>query len=362
MKVFIANFGQENHEWPVCRAHGTVATMNDIEAQPLWEARDREGYIANRMRGKTAAGLTPTRAVAARWYNLMTIISETSGDLWIHRDGEKVWWTSSRSDPPSFERRTEPVGRKREVVVCHKPCEPWSDKTLTGNLLFWNSLHPKARDFLSTEATLQQLSNDYATYATVLVNGGDLTPWHSRPLWRAKNEKASSKASEVRGYSLKQIAAYREAQERMAEMAEKTANRSNGQAVMRTVKNKEMRFRDRFALEQHILALIDMQEGLCAVTGLPLEFNERDGDPEFFCSLDRIDSNGHYELGNLQVVCRFANRWKGADDDALFRRLLEAIRNSSSLEASEVAASPGGGFSRARADLARPPIGQVVLG
>lgn len=339
MRVFIANFGQENYEWPVCRERGTVATMNDVEAQPLWEAGDREGYIVSRMRGKTAAGLTPTRAVAARWYNLMTIISETSGDLWIHRDGEKLWWTVSKSDPPSFERHTEPVGRRREVVACHKQCEPWSNKTRTGNLLFWKSLHPKARDFLSTEATLQQLNDDYAAYARGLVNGDDLAPWHSRPLWRSKNEKASSKASEVRSFNLKQIAASREAHERMAGMAEKTASRSNGQIVPRTVKNKEVRFRDRYALENHILALIDMQESLCALTGLPLEFDERSGDPEFFCSLDRIDSDGHYEEGNLQVVCRFANRWKSADEDALFRRLLEAVRSHNSPDASETAAS-----------------------
>jgi hypothetical protein len=331
MRVFIANFGQENYEWPVCRERGTVATMNDIEAQPLWEAGDRESYIVSRMRGKTAAGLTPTRAVAARWYNLMTIISETSGDMWIHRDGERLWWTISRNDPPLFERRTEPVGRRRDVVVCHKPCEPWSDKTRTGNLLYWNSLHPKARDFLSTEATLQQLSEDYAAYALALINGEDVSPWHSRPLWHAKNDKASSKASVVRSYSSKQVAAYREAQQRMAETAQKTADQANGQTVTRTVKSKEIRFPSMHALEQHILALIDMQESLCALTGLPLEFDERDGDPEFFCSLDRVDSTGHYEEGNLQIACRFANRWKRADDDELFRSLIEAVRSSTQM-------------------------------
>jgi hypothetical protein len=335
MRVFIANFGEENYAWAACLRQATVATMNEISAQPLWEARDRESYIIDRMRGKTAAGLTPTRAVASRWYNLMTIISETSGDLWIHREGEKIWWTISLPDPPHFEQLMEPVGRRREVVVCHKPCELWSATTRKGNLLFWNSLHPKARDFLSTEATLQQLSDDYSGYAKALINGDDLTPWHSQPVWRAKNEKASSKASEVRSYDKKQIAAYREAQERMAQMAERTTGQSKGQSVTRTAKNKELRFADRYALEKHILALIAMQESLCALTWLPLEFDEQNGDPEFFCSLDRIDSDGHYEQGNLQVVCRFANRWKGADDDLQFRRLLLAVRNDAAIDRSE---------------------------
>src|SRR3546814_9258390 len=132
--------------------------------------------------------------------SLMTIISETSGDIWIHRDGYHLWWTTSRDDPPTFEAKTEPVGRKRDVIICHKPCEPWSDRTRTGDPLLWRSLHPKARDFLSTEATLQQLSEEYAAYAMALIDGADLDPWPSQPLWRAKNENASSKFSPARSY------------------------------------------------------------------------------------------------------------------------------------------------------------------
>jgi hypothetical protein len=43
-------------------------------------------------------------------------------------------------------------------------------------------------------------------------------------------------------------------------------------------------------------------------------------------SLDRIDSSGHYEAGNLQVVCRFINRWKGADQNVQFVRLMDTLR------------------------------------
>lgn len=45
-------------------------------------------------------------------------------------------------------------------------------------------------------------------------------------------------------------------------------------------------------------------------------------------SLDRIDSNGHYEKDNLQVVCKFANRWKSASDNGEFKRLIEIIRSN----------------------------------
>ena len=98
LRVYIANFGEENYEWPVCKAKGTVATMNDIKAQPLWEQGKKEEYIVSRMKNdKSARGQAPTRQTASRWYNLMTIISETADDLWIHRDGEKLYWTISKN-------------------------------------------------------------------------------------------------------------------------------------------------------------------------------------------------------------------------------------------------------------------------
>ena len=327
MRVFIANFGQENYEWPVCLERGTVATMNAVDEQALWEQGKREEYILSRMLGKTAAGLTPTRPVAARWYNLMTIISETRGDVWIHRDRERLYWTISHAEPPEFVRKVEPVGRKREVVVCHKSCDAWSDRTRKGSHLFWRSLHAKARDFLSTEATLQELKEDNAQYALALINGDDLSPWHDRQLWRNKEEKAASKVSEVKSYSRRQMVAYRLAAERMAETALKTTQQANGQQTTQRTKNKEFRFASKIELEEHIVGLLELQENLCALTGLPLEMDEKDGDKEFFCSLDRIDSDGHYEVGNLQIVCRFANRWKSADDDDEFRRLIEHVRS-----------------------------------
>src|SRR4051812_41833996 len=107
MKVFIANFGRENYEWPECLARGTIATMNDVSVQGFWEVGDRDAYIQERMKGKTAAGIAPTKPVASRWFNLMTIISRSSGDLWVHREKDQLWWTVSRSDPPSFEPKLE---------------------------------------------------------------------------------------------------------------------------------------------------------------------------------------------------------------------------------------------------------------
>lgn len=321
MRVYIANFGEENYEWPVCKAKGTVATMNDIKAQPLWEQGKKEEYILSRMKNdKSARGQAPTRQTASRWYNLMTIISETADDLWIHRDGEKLFWTISKNAPHFFENKKEPVGRKRDVVVCHKPCEPWSDRSKSGQQLIWRDLHPKARDFLSTEATLQKLSEDYAQYAIALINGEDLSPWHEKELWKKKNASASKEYNPVTYANSAKKAAFR-----MARMAFTTAKQSNGQTVERAVKNKDVKFRNEIELEDYITALIEAQEGMCALSELPLEMDEVNGDKELVCSLDRIDSNGHYERDNLQVVCRFINRWKSDSDNEEFRRLLKIL-------------------------------------
>ena len=251
----------------------------------------------------------------------MTIISETSGDIWIHRDGERLYWTTSKPDKPFFERKMEPVGRKRDVIVCLKPCDVWSDKTKDGHQLLWRGLHPKARDFLSTEATLQKLSEDYAEYVIALIFGNDLSQWHERDIWQNKNKSASNEYSPVTNASNVRKTAFR-----LARTAFNTTKQSNGQITSKTVKNKEFCFSTELQLEEYIITLMELQEGMCSLTDLPLEMDEHDGDKELFCSLDRIDSDGHYEKGNLQIVCRFANRWKSSSDDELFRRLIEYIR------------------------------------
>lgn len=338
MKVYIANFGRQNYEWRVCRERGTVATMNAVDAQKYWEGNDREGYVSTRMASDTtAAGKKPTKATASRWFNLMTTVAETMGDVWVHKDGGELWWTISRHDAPSFETKWEPIERGREVVICHKPCEPWSNKSKKGVPLRWNELHPKAKDFLSTEATLQSLSPLYRDYTLALLAGVDLSQWHDSPLWAKRSENATKGYAPIKYGSQADKIAYQraselfeaaDAAERMTRTAVVTTNTANGQTVERVIKKKDLGFSSAAALQDYITELMGAQECCCELTGLPLELDEVNGDPAMFASLDRIDSNGHYEPGNLQVVCRFANFWKGASDDAEFRLLIEVIRSS----------------------------------
>lgn len=326
MKVYIANFGRENYEWPECLRRGTIATMNEVEAQAQWEADDREGYIQSRMLGKTAAGISPTRPVASRWFNLMTIISKTAGDMWIHRAKDDIWWTTSKDAPPVFEEKMEPIVRGNRVVVCHKSCDPWSNKSRTGNRLDWNALHPKAKDFLITESTLQALGDDNAEYARALINGDDLTPWHSRPAWKKQTIAKLGKGGAGTVYNARQKAAWR-----MANTAMKTVAQANGQQLPKTVKIKNIGFTSQIEIEKYVLGLLDLQEGICALTDLSYYLDGETDDTAMLCSLDRIDSTGHYEPGNLQIVCRFANEWKSSRDNTEFKRLIEVVRGASTI-------------------------------
>jgi hypothetical protein len=323
MNVYVANFGLENYEWPRCREKSVVATMQDERVHPLWLAGDRAAYIDFAIKHlRTARGIAPIPAVASRWFNLGTIVAESVGDLWLHRDGDLLWWTMTEAGPATFELgpdlRPKPWGSPNVYYYC-KPCLPWSCENKAGRRLEWNGLHAKSHDFFATEATLQRLGERYADYAMALIQGADLSAWHDRPDWRSKQ---GNRGSAVRNYNARERA--------IAEMvitAELTAASANGQHASRLVKNKEFRFASRQEAERYVDALYEAQEGLCAITELPLQFADGD-DSEMRCSLDRIDSSGHYEPGNLQIVCRFINRWKGAAIDAEFRRLIGVLRST----------------------------------
>lgn len=109
----------------------------------------------------------------------------------------------------------------------------------------------------------------------------------------------------------------------MANQAEQTAKQSYGQTVERTVKNKDLRL-SKEVLISHLNELLDETGNRCAITGLNLQFEG--SDEQLRPSLDRIDSKGHYEAGNLQVVARFINFWKSNTEDPEFRRLIAIVR------------------------------------
>jgi len=214
-----------------------------------------------------------------------------------------------------------PAAAGDRVFVYHKAANPWSNENKQGNRLDWSGLHAKAREFLFTESALQQLNDDYAAYAQALIEGEDLSPWHDRADWRRKADAARRSPATVFNAQQRAVA-------RMAATVRDIVRGASGQQVVRTVKNKELKFSNLQMLERYIDALVRSQDGTCALTGIPLQFDGEHDDTELLCSLDRINSDGHYEEGNFQVVCWFVNRWKNDGDDAEFRRLIALVRNS----------------------------------
>ena len=321
-RVFIANFGRGNYEWPVCLRDATIATMNDEHVQKYWVDNDRENFIQYCINNlKSSSGIAPIKPVASRWFNLMTIVSETVDDIWIHRAKDELWWTISSRERPTITLKQDPnpLEGSVNVYVCHKPCMPWSNKSKKDTPLRWSSLHPKAKDFMFTEGSMQRLQLDNAKYALALIEGLDLSNWHDRPDWKEKQK--NTKKTPVTHYDSRQKSIVD-----MAMTAEITAKNSRGQKIETRVKNKEFKF-SRLELEKYLDALLQLQEELCAITSLPLQYQGSHDNPELLCSLDRIDSNGHYEEGNLQIVCRFINSWKRDQDDEDFRSLLDLVRS-----------------------------------
>ena|GEM_PF-406562 len=319
MTVYIANFGRGNWAWPECLQTGSLAVMDDVRVHPFWLSNDREGYIkeAQKLLRLSSGGPVPT-PVASRWFNLNTILATTEGDLWIHREKHELWWTNSIKADSQFIDDPNPTSGPARIYLYHKKCSAWSDRNGKGALLGWDGLHPKAKEFLFTEGTFQKLSDDNAAYAKALIAGEDLSAWHARPDWKAKAE--SAKRASVTYFDSRRKTIVRMAMTAMGTIAQ------SGDISVVVKKDKALGFRDQFELEKYIDELMTAQDGACALTGLRMSLDGDDGDTELACSLDRIDSNAHYERGNLQIVCKFANRWKGASDNEKFLSLIAKIR------------------------------------
>jgi len=309
--------------WPDCLERSTVATFESEEVRDFWLAGDRRSYIEYSVRNmKTVAGIRPTAAVASRWFEIGNIVANTSGDYWIHTDGDDLWWTVSRPEPaiaelvPSRWPGAEPGTHAYEI---HRPAEKWSRVTRGGRPLRWSGLHPRARAFLTTQSTLASLSARNADYALALINDEPLTSWHSQPDWTAR--QANSKTSPVKHFNAHERAVWR-----MVDTALKTVANADGRLVERRVKIKDCGFELESEFTEYVTSLLEAQDFRCALSGLPLQFDGEYDDTQLLASLDRIDSAGHYGRGNLQVVCRFINFWKGAQDNAEFARLLNLVR------------------------------------
>jgi hypothetical protein len=321
MKIYIANLGFENAYWPVCLSENVLTLYTSKKLFECWNDGDREGWLEWATRNaRMINGHLATKSVASRWFNLLNIFHETSGDVWVHRDGEKLFWTKSLPGRISISSIPDPFGRSNPYVLLKRPVDQWRNSTKLDRKILWKEIHPKARDFLQTEATYQEVANDrgYRDYVDAFLNDRPLDAWHNRAEWKEKLGQANL----VKVFSPLEKTIY-DAILRIRS----TVSGADGRIVETTAKIKELTVpEDDF--RRFLKQLYLDQDGRCTLTGLRMLLNGEEGSDDFRLSVDRIDSNGHYDPENVQLVCRFANLWKSDRDDARFKELVQIVKES----------------------------------
>jgi hypothetical protein len=321
MRAYIANLGKHNVHWPVCKAENVLTLETSQILFDFWTKNDRPGWIdwaaANE---KMVNGQPATAPVASRWFNLISIFHDTQDDVWIHREGDHLFWTTSTHGRITQSDYADPKGKSRKFLLLKRPTQPWKNRSRDGRNLVWRSLHPKAHHFLQTEATYQEIANDrrYKEYALSLVEGEPLRELHELPEW----QDALGKKTTVTTFSTLEITIYDAVRQ-----IGRTVLRADGRIVETTSKIKNFLVSEE-DMRNFLRKLYDDQQGLCALTGLRMLLNDDEGPKDLRLSVDRIDSDGHYEPENVQLVCRFANFWKSNGDNNRFKELVELVRTT----------------------------------
>ena len=201
-------------------------------------------------------------------------------------------------------------------------CSPFKNglthRDTSGHPLFIKELHPRVREILRTQMTMAKADDDNANYAKALIEGKNLSSWHDRQDWKDRLEKQP--------HDIVTHAGHWEKQKTSMAMNALAAVGQSGKKAIHIKKTKDFGFDSQGELKAYIDWLERRQGGVCQLTGLKYEYTIGKKDRMMTVSLDRIDSNAGYIPGNLQLVCHFANMWKGARDNDRFIDLVGAIR------------------------------------
>lgn len=311
-KALVANFGRGNFLWDECLERSAIETFHSEDLFQPWKEQDEAAFYRNAHSKKRRDGTFPNRGTVTRWYRHMTVLSQSCGEIWFHTADDNIWWTITTEEEATYENSIDPDGNR--IVVCYKPCRPWSCHALNGKELLKSALSDDAQNKLVCQGTLIRMREQNLSMAYALIEGADLSGWSGSP-----NEQNTGSKSADRNESR------RDSISEMVKNTLETVKHSNGQQVSQTKRNKELRM-SRQELEEHISELIEKQDDKCAISDLALQYRGQETDKNMLASLDRIDSDGHYEKGNLQVVCRFINFWKKDSENEEFCRLLKLLR------------------------------------
>ena len=166
--------------------------------------------------------------------------------------------------------------------------------------------------------TMAKADLNNANYAKALIQGKDLSAWHNRQDWKDRLEKQP--------HDIVTHAGDWEKQKTNMSMNALAAVGQSGKKSIHVKKTKDFGLNSEKELKDYIDWLERIQGGVCQLTGLKYEYSKGKIDRMMTVSLDRIDSNAGYIPGNLQLVCHFANMWKGARDNDRFIDLIGTIR------------------------------------
>jgi hypothetical protein len=92
---------------------------------------------------------------------------------------------------------------------------------------------------------------------------------------------------------------------------------------------RKMNFQFDIALDD-LLELWINQRGRCAKTGVVMRFNSGDlqNKNAYACSVDRIDNDNGYVVGNVRLLTHWANNAKSTWPDDLFETMITEIVNN----------------------------------
>jgi len=104
----------------------------------------------------------------------------------------------------------------------------------------------------------------------------------------------------------------------------RAAQRSSGGGICKEWNGPD----GRVAMYEYVMQLWNTQNGLCAVSGLPMSTKVGSRKSRLLrniASIDRIDSRLPYQPGNLQLVCWWVNHWKSNMSMPNFYKAVKSI-------------------------------------
>ncbi len=292
-KVMGIKLGYSNKRLPECLQENILSYGVNKKTYDFYISGDKESARKHYLTLKSGvSGELISPAVATRRLNILeSIIFANPDTLWINLSGDTLYWGQAQGEhfivDEYIEDNPNPIEVRGHYLLAKKMVTGWSNLTYQGYPIRLSEAHPQLFDWVNIQQTIGELHKG-GDYLLKYIRG-DIKPAHSESIRHKSLLDASI--------------------DRMIDSAYQVAKYSNGQQKIVVVKNKDNKH-DRDEWRALLAEMLEKKGARCALTNREFDFS---GVDRFLMpSLDRIDSNGHYEKGNVQIVTWAANRAKGA--------------------------------------------------